>query len=91
MEAEAKLNRYSGLINDRDIQTVLGPIVSRDREAHKFLSDMGWKVDPSYLQSSSEPLGRGKVYDHHQFYIQTILSGMNFGPQFRVVHGAKLH
>merc|ERR1712113_629286 len=78
--AEDKLNYMVNLMNESDVQSVLVPLFERDPGAIEFLEEQGWEFPkedkgPCFI----------KQYPHKGFYLHMINTGMNFGPQFRVV------
>lgn len=80
--AEERLNRFSSSLADSDITEALAPMVNRDPGARDFLEKQGWKI-----QRPADSSGvRMRAFSHHYFYLHMIGTGMNFGPQFRVVH-----
>mmetsp|Transcript_20467 Transcript_20467/g.61689 ORF Transcript_20467/g.61689 Transcript_20467/m.61689 type:complete len:546 (+) Transcript_20467:78-1715(+) len=81
--AEEKLNAMERMVAEGEIQGVLTPILLRDPTAVEFLEGLGWK----FLKDDAKPQ-KMRSYPHKGFYLHMIMTGMNFGPQFRVVHPA---
>ncbi|CAJ1365456.1 unnamed protein product [Effrenium voratum] len=79
-EAEQRLNSFGGLVTNKDIADHIVPLISRDPEAVKFLrEELGWDVEKPYTQKQN-----GKEVRHLDFYLAHRMSGMGFGPQFKV-------
>jgi len=79
-EAEQKVNSYGALVTDKDIADHIVPLISRDPEAAQFLrEELGWDLEKPYAQKQN-----GKEVRHLDFYLAHRLTGMGFGPQFKV-------
>lgn len=80
--AEERLNEVRDLIRDRELVDRLAPVLRKDPSYMTFLRENGWNFgdtgcfDGTYFRQ----------YPHEAFYLNTILGGMNFGPQFRSVY-----
>jgi len=79
--AEEKINAMGGMVKDADIQGILMPVLTRDPAALDFLEEQGWQ----FQKEKTDPM-KIKSYPHKGFYLHMIMTGMNFGPQFRVVN-----
>merc|ERR1712050_504765 len=81
---EDKLNALGNLVSDADIQGILSPILLKDSSALEFLEEQGWQ----FKKEATAGGGATKIkhYPHKGFYLHMIMTGMNFGPQFRVVN-----
>jgi len=87
--AESRLNEVRNLVTDQEIANALQPLVQREETAD-FLESLGWDLGRS---KAAVPSGTGQTIYHYSknaFYLGTLLSGMNFGPQFRAVHPHRL-
>eukprot|EP00420_Gonyaulax_spinifera_P034029 CAMPEP_0197879674 /NCGR_PEP_ID=MMETSP1439-20131203/7696_1 /TAXON_ID=66791 /ORGANISM="Gonyaulax spinifera, Strain CCMP409" /LENGTH=546 /DNA_ID=CAMNT_0043499197 /DNA_START=44 /DNA_END=1684 /DNA_ORIENTATION=+ len=80
--AEAKLNSMASMLADGEVAGVLVPLLQRDPSLVTFLEEQGWE----FKKESSTDKTKIKTYPHNAFYLQMIMTGMNFGPQFRGVH-----
>jgi len=80
-DAETRLNSMENMVGDGEIQGVLTPILMRDPTAVEFLEEQGWK----FQKDTTNP-SKIKMYPHKGFYLHMIMTGMNFGPQFRPVN-----
>jgi len=79
-EAEQKINSYGALVTDKDIADHIVPLISRDPEATTFLrEELGWDLEKPYTQKQN-----GMEVRHLDFYLAHRLTGMGFGPQFKV-------
>ncbi|CAE7368026.1 unnamed protein product [Symbiodinium sp. CCMP2592] len=79
-EAEQKINSYGALVTDKDIADHVVPLISRDPEATTFLrEELGWDLEKPYTQKQN-----GLEVRHLDFYLAHRLTGMGFGPQFKV-------
>eukprot|EP00439_Symbiodinium_sp_Y106_P051431 s3979_g6.t2 len=93
-EAEQKINSYGALVTDKDCLSRFGsdalrsediadhivPLISRDPEATTFLrEELGWDLEKPYTQKQN-----GMEVRHLDFYLAHRLTGMGFGPQFKV-------
>uniref|UniRef100_A0A6T9T1T5 Uncharacterized protein n=1 Tax=Alexandrium catenella TaxID=2925 RepID=A0A6T9T1T5_ALECA len=79
--AEEKLNSMNELVGEGEIQGILTPILLRDPTAVEFLEELGWK----FAKEGAKP-SQIRMFPHKGFYLHMIMTGMNFGPQFRVVN-----
>jgi len=81
---EEKLNGLGNLVSDADIQGILSPVLMKDPSALEFLEEQGWQ----FKKEATAGGGATKIkhYPHKGFYLHMIMTGMNFGPQFRVVN-----
>mmetsp|Transcript_53199 Transcript_53199/g.106785 ORF Transcript_53199/g.106785 Transcript_53199/m.106785 type:complete len:553 (-) Transcript_53199:176-1834(-) len=81
---EEKLNKLGNLVSDADIQGILSPVLLKDPSALEFLEEQGWQ----FKKEGAAGGGATKIkqYPHKGFYLHMIMTGMNFGPQFRVVN-----
>jgi len=79
--AEEKLNKMGNLVGDNDIQGVLVPVLQKDPSALDFLEEQGWN-----FKKEAGAAMKIKQYPHKGFYLHMVMTGMNFGPQFRVVN-----
>lgn len=89
--AELRLNSMRDLVTDTEIIEHLHPLVAKDPETTDFLQkELGWSMNDEVASSGDGSAALNgtciKQYSHKAFYLQTILNGMNFGPQFRSVH-----
>mmetsp|Transcript_13543 Transcript_13543/g.38523 ORF Transcript_13543/g.38523 Transcript_13543/m.38523 type:complete len:134 (-) Transcript_13543:243-644(-) len=84
--AEAEVDSLSHLIEDADIQEVLYAALAKDPANIEFLEERGWTVPKEQDEGTQI-----KQYPHKAFYLNTIMSGMGFGPQFRVAHPNRLN
>jgi tetratricopeptide (TPR) repeat protein len=73
--------KYAGLMIDKDYEDILHPVLARDPEAIAFLESLGWE-----FQREKTGTMKVKMYPQRAFYLQTIMGGMGFGPQFRSVN-----
>jgi tetratricopeptide (TPR) repeat protein len=87
-EAEAKLDAMQGLVTEQDIADALQPVFA-DPSVLDFLIAQGWEFKKGKQKKGDGKQFRLRVFDHHMTYINHIYGGMNFGPQFRHVHGAR--
>eukprot|EP00933_Yihiella_yeosuensis_P077663 TRINITY_DN88338_c0_g1_i1.p1 TRINITY_DN88338_c0_g1~~TRINITY_DN88338_c0_g1_i1.p1 ORF type:complete len:222 (-),score=48.22 TRINITY_DN88338_c0_g1_i1:71-667(-) len=78
-EAEERLNGYGNLVTNKDIADYLVPVFRRDRTSMDFLQEQGWEFD-----KSQGPNTKIRMITHQEFYLCQTMTGMNFGPQFRV-------
>eukprot|EP00913_Durusdinium_trenchii_P014301 g13417.t1 len=79
-DSERMLNSYGNLVTNKDIADHVVPLISRDPDSVKFLrEELGWNIEKPYTQKQS-----GKEIRHLDFYLAHRLSGMGFGPQFKV-------
>mmetsp|Transcript_104480 Transcript_104480/g.248607 ORF Transcript_104480/g.248607 Transcript_104480/m.248607 type:complete len:307 (+) Transcript_104480:47-967(+) len=79
-EAEQKINSFGALVTDKDIADHIVPLISRDPEATTFLrEELGWDLEKPYTQKQN-----GMEVRHLDFYLAHRLTGMGFGPQFKV-------
>lgn len=79
-DSERLLNSFGGLVTNKDIADHVVPLISRDPEAVKFLrEELGWNIEKPYTQKQV-----GKEVRHLDFYLGHRLTGMGFGPQFKV-------
>jgi len=79
-DSERVLNSFGGLVTNKDIADHIVPLISRDPEAVKFLrEELGWNIEKPYTQKQV-----GKEVRHLDFYLGHRLTGMGFGPQFKV-------
>jgi len=81
IKAEVEVDKMSSLLEDGDIEEILHPILQKDPANIEFLEEQGWTVP----RAQEDPT-RIKQYPHKAFYLNTIMGGMGFGPQFRVVN-----
>mmetsp|Transcript_52057 Transcript_52057/g.155406 ORF Transcript_52057/g.155406 Transcript_52057/m.155406 type:complete len:551 (-) Transcript_52057:128-1780(-) len=81
---EEKINKMGNLVSDSDIQGILSPILLKDATALEFLEEQGWQ----FKKEATAGGGATKIKQFPQkgFYLHMIMTGMNFGPQFRVVN-----
>mmetsp|Transcript_112118 Transcript_112118/g.347957 ORF Transcript_112118/g.347957 Transcript_112118/m.347957 type:complete len:542 (-) Transcript_112118:44-1669(-) len=79
--AEEKLNSMEAMIGTNEVQDLLMPILTKDASAVEFLEEQGWQ-----FKTESTGATIVKNYPHKGFYLQMIMTGMNFGPQFRSVN-----
>jgi len=82
---EEKLNAMGNLVPDSDIQGILTPILTKDPSALEFLEEQGWQFKKD-IGGGGGSATKIKQYPHKGFYLHMIMTGMNFGPQFRVVN-----
>jgi len=80
--AEEKLNSMAALLGEGEVAGVLVPLLQKDPTLVEFLEEQGWQ----FKKESSGAGTKIKQYPHNGFYLQMIMTGMNFGPQFRSVH-----
>mmetsp|Transcript_61936 Transcript_61936/g.113234 ORF Transcript_61936/g.113234 Transcript_61936/m.113234 type:complete len:464 (-) Transcript_61936:122-1513(-) len=83
-EAEEKLDKALNVIKESDINMALENLFEKDPSAMKFVEELGWDV------SSFRTPEKIYQYPHKSFYMNMILYGMNFGPQFRGVHPGRV-
>mmetsp|Transcript_60170 Transcript_60170/g.176568 ORF Transcript_60170/g.176568 Transcript_60170/m.176568 type:complete len:404 (-) Transcript_60170:35-1246(-) len=96
--AEDRLSAMRDCVSDQEIFESLSLVVQKDGTAVDFLKEQGWDMgggggavqgyDGTYI----------KGFGHKAFYLQTLMTGMGFGPQFRGVnpyregrHGGAMH
>mmetsp|Transcript_51068 Transcript_51068/g.160657 ORF Transcript_51068/g.160657 Transcript_51068/m.160657 type:complete len:548 (+) Transcript_51068:88-1731(+) len=81
---EERINKMGNLVSDSDIQGILSPILLKDSSALEFLEEQGWQ----FKKEATAGGGATKIKQFPQkgFYLHMIMTGMNFGPQFRVVN-----
>jgi len=79
--AEEKLNSMQDMVGDGEIQGILTPILLRDPTCVEFLEELGWK----FQKEDAKP-SQIRMFPHKGFYLHMIMTGMNFGPQFRAVN-----
>lgn len=79
--AEKKINALGTLVGDDDIQGILVPVLQKDPSALDFLEEQGW----NFKKEKGDSI-KIKQYPHKGFYLHMVMTGMNFGPQFRVVN-----
>jgi len=84
--AEEKLNAMQDLVGDGEIQGILTPILLRDPTCVEFLEELGWK----FQKEDAKP-SKIRMFPHKGFYLHMIMTGMNFGPQFRSVNPYRLN
>lgn len=85
-EAEDYLNSAKELLVDGELYEYLAPVVQADEGAKAWLKEQGWDLDGP---AETVPVYTGshiKQFAHKGFYLNTVMTGMNFGPQFRAVH-----
>jgi len=80
--AEAKLNSMASILAEGEVAGVLVPMLQKDPSLVTFLEEQGWE----FKKEGSTDGTKIKTYPHAGFYLQMIMTGMNFGPQFRGVH-----
>jgi len=80
--AETKLNSMASILQEGEVAGVLVPLLQKDPSLVEFLEEQGWEFKK---EGSGEKM-KVKAYPHHGFYLNMIMTGMNFGPQFRSVH-----
>merc|ERR1712039_556827 len=79
---EDQLNKYGTVLSDQDLADSLQPLFAKDPESMEFLEkELGW----DFGQSKGGPGEQIKFYPQKAFYLNTIMGGMGFGPQFRSV------
>jgi len=86
--AEVTLNAMRDCVTDNEIIEHLQPLVAKDPSTTRFLNDeLGWDTNEKSVVAG-EQLGGSfiKQYSHHAFYLNNIVFGMGFGPQFRSCH-----
>jgi len=86
--AEDRLNAMRDCVSDQEIVESLSFAMQKDPTTMDFLQAQGWDVGGGG-GSSAQGLGGTliKGYGHKAFYLQNLMTGMGFGPQFRGVHG----
>jgi len=87
--AEAKLNSMRDCVTDNEIIENLQPLVAKDPSTTKFLNEeLGWDTNERSVVQAGEQLDGSyiKQYSHHAFYLNNVVFGMGFGPQFRSCH-----
>merc|ERR1719221_219990 len=81
-ELEEQLNKFGSVLTDQDLAATLQPLFTKDPEAMEFLEkELAW--DFAGAGKSGGPGEQIKFYPQKAFYLNTIMSGMGFGPQFR--------
>jgi tetratricopeptide (TPR) repeat protein len=80
---EAELDRVAAALKDAELSKALESLFERDPGALSFLEKQG--LQGFDLDSFKAPTTVYQ-YPHNAFYLTSIASGMNFGPQFRSVH-----
>lgn len=78
---ELLTGKYEGLVTDKDYMDILHPAIQRDPESVEFLEGQGWA-----FKKEAGGAQHVKTYPHRAFYLHMIMTGMGFGPQFRVVN-----
>merc|ERR1712224_649727 len=74
-------NKYAGLMVDKDYEDILHPVLARDAEAITFLEGLGWEFKREKTGAMTV-----RAYPHRAFYLNMLMGGMGFGPQFRPVN-----
>merc|ERR1712203_122865 len=81
-ELEDQLNKFGSVLTDQDLAETLQPLFAKDPEAVEFLEkELAWDFG-----GAGKGGGAGeqlKFYPQKAFYLNTIMGGMGFGPQFR--------
>merc|ERR1712187_1709 len=84
-ELEEQLNKFGSVLSDQDLAGVLQPLFAKDPEAVEFLEkELAWDFGAS--KGGGGPSENVKFYPQKAFYLNTIMGGMGFGPQFRPVN-----
>merc|ERR1712050_167758 len=82
-DLEGQLNKYGTVLSDHDLADVLQPLFAKDPEAMEYLEkELGWDFGKTKTGGGEQI----KFYAHKAFYLNTIMGGMGFGPQFRSVN-----
>merc|ERR1719401_1021057 len=83
-ELEQQLNAYGQVLSDQDLAETLQPLFTKDPEAMEFLEkELAWDFGAAGKGGPGEQV---KFYPQKAFYLNTIMGGMGFGPQFRPVN-----
>merc|ERR1719343_1043096 len=84
-ELEEQLNKFGSVLSDQDLAATLQPLFTKDPEAMEFLEkELAW--DFAGAGRGGGPGEQIKFYPQKAMYLNTIMSGMGFGPQFRSVN-----
>lgn len=84
-ELETKLNNFGSVLSDTDLAESLQPLFAKDPEAMEFLEkEMGWEFGAK--GAGGGPSTLIKQYPQRLFYLNNLMGGMGFGPQFRGVN-----
>jgi len=82
---EDQLNKYGTVLSDQDLADSLQPLFAKDPEAMDFLEkELGW--DFGERKTGGGAGVQVKFYPVKAFYLNTVMGGMGFGPQFRSVN-----
>merc|ERR1712066_184147 len=84
-DLEEQLNKFGSVLSDQDLAATLQPLFAKDPEAIEFLEkELAW--DFGGAGKGGGPGDQAKFYPQKAFYLNTIMGGMGFGPQFRSVN-----
>merc|ERR1712050_559679 len=84
-ELEEQLNKFGSVLSDQDLAATLQPLFTKDPEAIEFLEkELAW--DFGGAGKGGGPGEKINFYAPKAFYLNTIMGGMGFGPQFRSVN-----
>jgi len=85
--AEDRLNKMKDCVSDQEIVESLALVVQKDATAVDFLKEQGWNMGGGSAEGVQGYNGTYiKGFGHKAFYLQNLMTGMGFGPQFRGVH-----
>lgn len=85
-EAEDTLEKCKELLIEGELHEYLRPLVEGDEGSKGWLKEQGWDLDGPPEGVPQWTGTKIQAYPHKAFYLNTIMTGMGFGPQFRSVH-----
>merc|ERR1712187_74606 len=87
-ELEEQLNKFGSVLSDQDLAGVLQPLFAKDPEAMEFLEkELSWDFGSAGKGGPGEVT---KFYPQKAFYLNTLMGGMGFGPQYRPVNAHRV-